>query len=131
MKSVLSKLLVITMLVMLFQSCREPYREFYRSELLGSWESISYVDNNREYSIPYGEYEVFSFYDNGTGRFIDEFGHRTDFYWTEYGRSEVEIRYFTGEIVRAFYDFSRGDLLMTTDASWRHYTVYRYTNAYL
>ena len=110
------------LLTAVFLSCDPPYR----SQLSGTWESISYVENDREYSIAYGDYERYSFFNDGTGVFTDEYGNRVDYYWDEYGRDQVKFRYFTGETVWAYYDFSRGDLLMTTDSSWRRYTVYRY-----
>ena len=124
MSTRLRNLLVVALLGVVALSCDEPYR----SHFYGTWESISFVQNGIEYSIGYGDYETYSFFDDGTGIYTNELGGRMDFYWDEYDYDQLKLRYFNGETVWVYYRFDRGDLLMTRDASWWNYWVYRYTS---
>ncbi len=121
MKKIYSLLTIVTLMVTL-TGCGNDYRY---SDLLGRWELVSVIENEYEYELERGEYEEYTFYDNGTGIYLNEFGTRVDFYWDEYSR-KVDIRFSDGIIEHLYYEFDRDYLILYDTSSRRNGRVFRY-----
>ena len=121
-------LLTLATLLVAMSSCGDDY---YRdSELLGRWQMISVIENGYEYELEIGEYEENTFYRDGTGLYVNEFGTRVDFYWDQRGYDRVEMRFADGINEYLYYEFDRGDLILWDTASRRTGRVFRYYGYY-
>lgn len=116
------QLLVLVVLSIGLNSCYEdrPYYEPF----LGTWESVSYVENDYEYPLRHGEWHRYIFYSDGTGYYEQEDGLRTRFYWDEYSGHRLELRHSDGLNEYLYYDFDRRYLLLSTHSNFRTYFVY-------
>ena len=62
MKKIYALMTLVTLSLAL-NSCGDDW-EYYNSDLLGTWEKVSVIENGREYELLAGEYEEYTFYDN-------------------------------------------------------------------
>lgn len=112
----------LLLLTLSFSSCEtERY-----SSLLGRWERIAIVINDVEYDIGPGEWECYIFYEDGTGIYRNDY-EAYDFFWDNYGRDRLHIRYSDGKIDDLYYRFDRGDLELSPSINFYNGSIYRYT----
>lgn len=97
---------------------------------LGTWESFAYSDGYNEYELSYYERVTYSFYNDGTGFYVQNNGLRTQFYWTEYSRGHLYLRHSDGLTQDFYYRFDRGDMIMSESPGFYTYTVLRYRGHY-
>ena len=121
-------LAVIAVTVVSCDGWDPPYSWDNRS-LVGSWESYYGCEGNYVYDIVGYDQVRYDFYANRTGRWtcFDRYYRLTyvDFDWDAYG-SNLIIRYYDGDTDYLYYDFDRnGDLLLSLDRDFYHYTAYR------
>ena len=109
-------------LMLVLSACDEDWFD----SLTGRWELISVVEHGHEYTTQ--DYDVYVFDHDGRGYYEDQNGYRYEFWWTDngYGNNRsVRIEYYDGLEDMFYYDFDRGDLLLSYDRSFRSYRVYR------
>ena len=124
MKKIYALMTLVTLSLAL-SSCGDDW-EYWNSDLVGHWEMVSVIENGQEYALEYGEYEEYTFYDNGTGVYRNEFGTRVRFDWYERGSRKVELRFDDGITEVYYYEFE-GDYLIFYETSSRRYGwVFRY-----
>lgn len=118
----LYSILVLAVLMLSLNSCDERHR--YHDPILGSWEAVSYVEGNYEYNINPQAYHRYSFYEDGTGIYVDDRGYRYDFIWDYGGSYQLRLRYHDGSVDWLYYDFDGRYLLLSTDYDFFSYYVY-------
>ena len=118
-------LMTLVSLSLALNSCGDDW-EYYNSDLLGTWEKVSVIENGREYDLLAGEYEEYTFYDNGTGVYRNEFGTRVGFDWYERGYRKVEMLFDDGLNEYLYYEFEGNYLILYGDSSRRDGRVFRY-----
>ena len=119
----------ITMTVLLMGVCLSGCN-WTDDDFLGTWESYAYYDGYEEYNI-YGIDRVrYTFYDDGTGLYVQNNGLRTHFEWHEYRYGHFYLRHSDGLTEDLYYRFDRGDLIMSDSPNFYTYTVYRYSSYY-
>lgn len=118
-------LMTLATLSLALSSCGDDW-EYWNSPLLGHWEKVSVIENGREYDLEIGEYEEYTFYDNGTGVYRNEFGTRVHFDWYERSGHRVEMRFDDGIDEYLYYEFEGDYLLLYENSSRRDGRVFRY-----
>ncbi|MBO4870782.1 MAG: hypothetical protein J5565_02220 [Muribaculaceae bacterium] len=102
---------------------------FEEDDFLGTWESYAEYNGYEEYELYDYERVIYAFYNDGTG-FYTQSGRRTQFYWDELSRGHLYLRHSDGLTEDFFYRFDRGDMLVSTDRSFRTYQVFAYIGRY-
>ena len=124
MKKIYALMTLVTLSLAL-SSCGDEW-EYWNSDLLGHWEMVSVIENGHEYDLAIGEYEEYTFYDNGTGVYRNEFGTRVRFDWYERSGRRVEMRFDDGITEVFYYEFEGDYLIFYETSSLRNGWVFRY-----
>lgn len=124
MKKIYALMTLVTLSLAL-SSCGDEW-EFWNSDLVGHWEMVSVIENGQEYDLTIGEYEEYTFYDNGTGVYRNEFGTRVRFDWYERSGRRVEMRFDDGITEVFYYEFEGDYLIFYETSSLRNGWVFRY-----
>ena len=124
MKKIYALMTLVTLSLAL-SSCGDEW-EFWNSDLVGHWEMVSVIENGQEYDLAIGEYEEYTFYDNGTGVYRNEFGTRVRFDWYERSGRRVEMRFDDGITEVFYYEFEGDYLIFYETSSLRNGWVFRY-----
>ena len=116
-------MLTLAVLAVALGSC--DHDVFY-SDLIGRWQLVAIIENGHEYDPIRGEYEEYTFYDNGRGMYLNEFGTRVEFWWDEYGRDRVHIRYSDGLNETLYWRVDGNYLELCDTPSFRTGRLFRY-----
>ena len=124
MKKIYALMTLVTLSLALSR-CGDEW-EYWDSDLIGHWEKVSVIENGREYDLEVGEYEEYTFYDNGTGVYRNEYGTRVRFDWYERSGRWVEMRFDDGLDEYPYYEFEGNYLILYDNSSHRDGRVFRY-----
>ena len=117
-------LLVMTLAV---SSCGFEKNDYL--DFLGTWDSYAYFDGYDEYELYNSERVSYSFYDDGTGFYIQN-NLRTQFYWDEISRGYLRLHHSDGLTEDFYFRFDRGDMLVSDSRSFYTYYVFAYAGRY-